>query len=110
MDPKLLNNIRNILGISSIRKQLSEYLISKNIDSNTLIYPPLIQDIGSVSEISGRVELVPFMEELDPMSGFIKVGWNLFVLGTNRKFLGYTVHESLEDLKRSEPRDRKSVV
>lgn len=103
MDPKLLNNIRNILGISSIRKQLSEYLISKNIDSNTLIYPPLIQDIGSVSEISGRVELVPFMEELDPMSGFIKVGWNLFVLGTNRKFLGYTVHESLEDLKRSEP-------
>lgn len=103
MDPKLLNNIRNILGISSIRKQLSEYLTSKDINPNTLVYPPLIQDIGSVPEISDRIELVPFMEELDPMSGFIKVGWNLFVLGTNRKFLGYTVHESLEDLKRSEP-------
>jgi len=103
MDPKLLNNIRNILSIVAIKKQLAEYLENKQIMSETLVYPPLIQDLQTIPEISNRVELIPFMEELDPTSGFIKVGWNLFVLGTNRKFLGYTVHQSLEDLKQPEP-------
>jgi len=99
MDPKLLNNIRNILGIVAIKKNLTEYLERKEISPDSLVYPPLIQDVQTIPEISNRVELIPYMEELDPTSGFIKVGWNLFVLGTNRKFMGYTVHESLEDLK-----------
>lgn len=103
MDPKLLNNIRNILGIVAIKKVLSEYMENKQINPGTLVYPPMIQDLQCIPEISNRVELVPFMEELDPASGYIKVGWNLFVLGTNRKFLGYTVHESLEDLQQPEP-------
>ena len=103
MDPKLLNNIRNILGIVAIKKNISEYLEHKEIKPGAFVYPPSIQDIQTIPEISNRVELVPFMEELDPASGFVKVGWNLFVLGTNRKFLGYTVHESLDDLNRPEP-------
>jgi hypothetical protein len=104
MDPKLLNNIRNILGIVTVKKQLNEYLENKEIHPNALIYPPLLQDIpDSIPEIANKVEIIPFMEELDPTSGFVKVGWNMFVMGTNRKFLGYTVHESLNDLQRSTP-------
>ena len=68
----------------------------------------MIQDIQEViPEISNKVELTPFMEELDPTTGFVKIGWNLFVMGTNRKFLGYTVHESLEDLQ--QPGDSKKA-
>jgi len=103
MDPKLINNIRNILSIVTIKKQLSEYLESKDISPSTMVYPPLIQDLQCMSEISTRVELIPYMEELDPASGSIKVGWNLFILGTNRLDLGYTIHESLSDLKQPEP-------
>jgi len=103
MDPKLVNNIRNVLSIVTIKKQLSEYLGSKNINPSTMVYPPLIQDIQCIPEISNRIELIPHMEELDPASGNIKVGWNLFVLGTNRLELGYTIHESFSDLKQPEP-------
>jgi hypothetical protein len=104
MNPKLLNSIRNILGIASVRKQLCEYLEKKEMNERSVVYPPSIQDIQeNIPDISNRVEIVPFMEELDPTSGFVKVGWNLFVFGTNRKFLGYTIHESIDELKMAVP-------
>lgn len=109
MDPKLLNNVRMILGLTVIKQQLNEYFENKQINMESLLYPPIIQDMNeSVPDISNKVELTPFMEELDPTSGYVKVGWNLFVMGTNRKFLGYTVHESLEDLK--QPSDGKKAM
>jgi len=104
MNPKLINDIRNVLRIVMVRKQLNEYLEKKEINSGDLIYPPAIQDLQeSIPDISNRVEITPFMEEMDPTTGAIKIGWNLFVLGINRKFLGYTVHESLDELKRPSP-------
>lgn len=106
MDPKLINNIRSILDIMSIKKQLTEYLTSKGIDPGTTVYPPLLQDIQSIGDVSNRIELIPFMEEIDPASGYIRVGWNLFVLGTNKKFLGYTNHKSLNDLNQLEPTEQ----
>lgn len=110
MNPKLLNNLRNILGIASVRQQLDEYFENKNIDEKSMIYPPSIQDINSINEIANKVEVIPFMEELDPTSGNIKVGWNLFVLGTNRKFLGYSVHDSFNDIKESEIKSMDNVL
>jgi hypothetical protein len=99
MDPNLLNNIRKLLDTTAVKKQLSEYFDSKETPIDSLVYPPILQDIGeSIPDIASRIELSPFVEELDPRTGMVKVGWNLFVMGTERKFLGYTVHEDLNDI------------
>jgi hypothetical protein len=41
------------------------------------------------------------MEEVNPTTNWVKVGWNMFVLGTNRIFLGYTMHESLAHMEKA---------
>ena len=108
MNPSLLNNIRRILETTTIRTQLNDYFETHQIPMDSLLYPPMLQDIAEIiPELAGRVEVVPHIDELDPTNGFVKIGWNLFVMGTNRKFLGHTTHKSLNDLQ--QPNDSKEA-
>jgi len=100
MDPKLINNIRHILDISNIKNQINEFIKTNEIATESLLYPP---SLSNLLVISDKIELVPFMEELDPSGGNFRAGWNLFVFGTNRKFLGYTTHQTIDELQQSEP-------
>jgi hypothetical protein len=102
MNPKLLNSIRKIINVSALKAQLIDYFSSKDIEADMLLYPPSIQDIQEcMLNADDNIEVTPFMETLDPRTGLVKLGWNLFVMGTNRKFLGYTTHASLSELKNS---------
>lgn len=85
-------------------KELNEYFDKKGYkdSKDALLYPPVIADIDlNILQLSNKIELIPFTEELDPTTGVIKIGWNLFVLGQNRLFLGYTTHSELSELKQS---------
>jgi hypothetical protein len=50
--------------------------------------------------LSSKIEVVPYAADLDPSLGKAVLGWNLFVLGTHRMFLGETYHNNLNDLAR----------
>jgi hypothetical protein len=54
---------------------------------------------AAVPDILNKIEVSMFVEEADPTMGFVKVGWNLFVLGTKRMFLGYTFHTDLNQIR-----------
>ena len=100
MDPKLINNIRSILNITNIKNQLEEFMASRDISPDSLVYPPTLRGI---QEISDKIEVIPSMKELNPTDGNFQVTWNIFVYGTNRRPLGSTCHESISELELTEP-------
>jgi len=95
----LLKNIKKIIQMEIIRKNLKDYFKSLGLDDDDILYPPLIRNMPmQVPMIGSKLEVVPFVKEIDPATKFVKLGWNLFVYGTDRKFLGYSVHESFANL------------
>jgi len=50
--------------------------------------------------LSSKVEIIPHMENLDNIQGKAVLGWNLFVLGNQRMYLGDTYHNDLQTLAR----------
>ena len=78
-------------------KYFSERGFTENFDKK--VYPPLLQDIAeSIPELGGKLELEPFSVEMDPTTGFARMGWNLFILGNQRMYLGETEHAELAQL------------
>ena len=78
-------------------KYFSERGFAENFDKK--VYPPLLQDIAeSIPELGGKLQLEPFSVEMDPTNGFARMGWNLFVLGNQRMYLGETEHAELAEL------------
>ena len=94
MDSGLVNNMKKMLMIESIRQSLFDFF-----DESDLVYPPSIRDIQTqVPTIGNKVEVKPYIDDIDPTTNYVKLGWNLFVLGTNRMFLGYTIHDSIANM------------
>ena len=101
-DDILVNRLKRKLSRLFGRKKLVEYFTHKGIKLDEYIYPPMLQDLPVlIPEFRNKIEITPFSEKIDPTSGVVAVGWNLFVLGVNRSFLGYSYHENAQDLKRS---------
>lgn len=85
------------------RRLLKNYFESKGFeDFDERVYPPIIFDMPfRIPEIFKSVEVVPYVERMDPMTNIVTVGWNVFVLGTNRIDLGLSSHKNLADFHRS---------
>jgi hypothetical protein len=92
---------------SRIERQIAKHLLTKKLETffeqrgysdNTLVYPPAIAELESIPELVNKVELNPSPENLDPTTGAAKIGWNLFVMGVNRMYLGHTMHTNLAEL------------
>jgi len=97
----LANKIRRILTGHATRTALEQFFETVEIGMDEPVYPPVLREMMSrVPMVSSRVEIKPHVVELDPTTNAVRVGWNLFVLGNNRLFLGTSVHESMEDLNR----------
>ena len=53
--------------------------------------------IGVIPQLIDKVEISPTVHYFDPRTNKCVIRWNLFVLGTNRMFLGETSHNNIGD-------------
>lgn len=86
-----------------LRRKLIAYFKSKGYD-NFLVkpYPPSLCDMPEMVDIlNSLLEVKNYLEDIEIQSGVIKVGWNIFLLGNNRAFLGHTSHNSVADVENS---------
>lgn len=99
----VVDNITRKLNTEYARGLLIRYFISKGFnESFTMkLYPPSMQDlIEKIPELEGKIEVVPSASEIDPRNGYAKIQWDLYVLGNQRLFLGYSEHSDLSALAR----------
>ncbi len=99
---ELARQIHAAFNRELIRRNLIKYFMTKGFTEsfNKKIYPPMIQDlIVQVPPLGGKVEIVPWVEEIDPITGVVKLGWNLFVLGNRRMYLGESIHTNLTEVR-----------
>lgn len=97
----LSKKINKAVNKEITRRSMINYFATKGYeDFSSLISPPGVYDMmDKVPELYSKLEIVPFVESHDPRTNVTKIGWNLFVLGINRMYLGETTHTSLGDLK-----------
>lgn len=85
---------------------LNKYFVEhKNIpkdDYDNPIKPFLIQDmVEAIPQLSQKIEIVPSVNSIDPMTGEVNIDWNMFVLGNQRLYVGNSTHTNLSELKES---------
>ena len=103
MDSYDIDRIKQRANLEVVRRLLVKYFIDKGFTESfdRQLYPSLIQDLPAViPNLGTKVEVVPHVEELDMSQGKAVIGWNLFVLGTHRMYLGETYHNDLHSLAR----------
>jgi hypothetical protein len=103
MDSSDIERIRHSTNTDVIRKLLIKYFIDKGYENTfeTQVYPQILQDLTSVIPVlTSKIEIVPHCVEIDTALGRAVLGWNLFVLGDHRMYLGETYHNNLHDLAR----------
>jgi len=103
MDSLTTDKIRYHANAEVVRRLLIKYFIEKGYTESfdRQLYPCLIQDLPLVIPVlSSKVEVIPHMENLDNIQGKAMLGWNLFVLGHQRMYLGETYHNDLASLAR----------
>lgn len=104
MDIKTKNKIKRAVQEELVKRLLVKYFSEKGFNESfeSPIYPPTVFDLPyRVPELMNSVEIVPYVEKLDPVTNVVTMGWNLFVLGTNRVHLGTTTHANLMEFRRS---------
>lgn len=98
-----IDKIKRISNTEVVKRMLIKYFIEKGFDDSfdKQLFPPMLQDLSSVIPLlASKVEVVPFAKEIDTGLNKAVLGWNLFVLGNQRMYLGETHHTGLSDLAR----------
>lgn len=106
MDTRLPDRLRRVTNLEVVRRLLCGYFVSKLDEGispqegfDRLVYPPTLQDLPfAIPQLAGKVEIEPHMRDVRQMEDTAEIGWNLFVLGTHRKYLGETYHTDLRHL------------
>ena len=93
VNPRFIDRLRHTLNSDVVQRLLIKYFLSRGYENfDRLIYPPFVQDLPfMVPELADKVEVIPHAQNIDPMSDSAVLGWNLFVLGSNRCYLGECV-------------------
>lgn len=103
MDSHTTEHIKHVTNTEVIRRLLVRYFVEKGFTESfdRHLYPALLQDLTlQIPQLTTKVEVVPFAEEVDTYQGKAILGWNLFVLGNQRMYLGQTFHNDLRTLAR----------
>jgi len=121
----LADRIVDKLDSEVVRRLLLRYFFNHGVeDMRQRVHPGIMAEIEEeVPELLGKIEIVPYAVEIDPRTSYGKFGWNLFVLGNQRMFLGFSEHpevgtvdiKSLESLQyggssRNETTPRKIIA
>lgn len=103
MDSTTIDKLKHVTNTEVIRRLLVKYFMDKGFSESfdRQLYPSLIQDLPFIIPVlSNKIEVVPHAEEVDTIMGKARLGWNMFVLGSKRMYLGETYHNNLKDLAR----------
>lgn len=103
MDSYSVDKIKHLSNTDVVRRLLIKYFIDKGFTESfdRQMYPSLIQDLPMIiPSISNKIEVIPHAQDVDPSMGKAVLGWNMFVLGNQRMYLGETYHNNLQDLAR----------
>ena len=98
----LLTQMHTALNKEYIKRLLTQYFTQKGYNENfdKKIYPPNIQDLPQqIPQLQNKIEIIPHVTDIDPQTGIVKIGWNLFLLGTKRIYLGESTHTNLAEIK-----------
>ena len=102
MDTRFVDKVRSALNHDVAERLVLRYFMSKGFDKTSLdrlIYPPIMMDMGfALTEMSDKIEVVPYVASVDPMGDTAVLGWYLFVLGNHRCYLGESFHTNLKTL------------
>lgn len=100
MDHQFIDKFRHTLNADVARRLMIRYFMSKGFDNfDTLLYAPMVQDMPyAIAEMSDKIEIIPHSVNIDPAGDKAELGWNLFVLGSHRQYLGETYHHGLKML------------
>jgi hypothetical protein len=104
MRSDMIEKIRQNLSREYVMRSLVKYFVERGFKSNfdIHVYPPTLQDIPKqIPALAEKIEVIPYVENIDPKVGIVKLGWNMFALGTKRMFLGKTMHKNLMELKQT---------
>lgn len=93
LSDQLKNYIKKRIEIDRIFDNSEYYLLFKISPLKLLDLP---YDIPALSDL---IEIVPFVEDINNATGEITVGWNLFVDGIYRMYLGSTKFESIKQVQ-----------
>ena len=99
----LVDNLEQHFNAEFTKKLLVRYFSDKGYSENfdKRVYPPMLQDmIQMVPELFGKIEVEAYSKNIDPQTGWTLLGWNLFVLGNQRMYLGETEHTDIKELAR----------
>lgn len=102
-DRMLIDRVNRLLNNELLKRLLIKYFTEKKCQDFTApVYPPILQDLTMrVPELNNRIEIIPYIRESNLISGQVIIGWNLFVLGTQRMDLGESTHNNMADLQRA---------
>jgi hypothetical protein len=103
MDSQSIDHVKHIANTEVVRRLLIKYFMDKGfVESfDRQVYPAAVQDLPMVIPVLGtKLEVVPHTEELDNIQGKVVLGWNMFVLGGSRMYLGETHHNNIPELSR----------
>lgn len=103
IDSYATDRIKHVANTEVVRRLLIKYFVDKGFSESfdRQMYPSLVQDLPQIIPVlSNKIEVVPHATEVDTSMGRAVLGWNLFVLGNQRMYLGETYHNSLSDLAR----------
>lgn len=93
--------IKHAANADIVRRKLIQYFMENGFDSfDKSVNPAALQVMPEETGLYTKLEIVPHAVEIDPSTGRGVLGWNLFVLGNQRMYLGETIHESLTELAR----------
>lgn len=101
MDAYATQQLKQALNTEVIRRMLIKYFLSRGFTESfdRLMYPATIQDLQfTIPELITKLEVIPHALLIDPMTDSAKIGWNLFILGGQRMYLGETYHSGLSQL------------
>lgn len=103
MDTYTAEKLKHLSNTEVVRRMLIKYFMDKGFTDSfdRHLYPAILQDLPmAIPQIANKIEIAPYAEEIDSQLGKAALGWNLFVLGNQRMYLGQTYYNDLQGLAR----------
>ncbi len=95
--------VQHAANTEAVRRMLVKYFMEHGFKESfdKIVNPAAIQDLPfSNPGLDTKIDIEPHALEIDPTTSHAVLGWNLFVLGNQRMFLGESHHSNLSELAR----------